>query len=92
MVFSLTQDIATQEMHLEIATIRKTMFKRSENRTEQTFYSLWDQYNWSGFEQNDKIFQFEGQIENIVSFKLYPNTLTYFRMAQILVLKATQTT
>lgn len=68
MVFSLTQDITTQEMHLEIATIRKTMFKRSENTTEQTFYSLWDQYHWSGFEQNNNIFQFEAQIENTCQF------------------------
>lgn len=69
MVFSVTQDIATQEMYLEIATIRKIMFKRSENRSEQTFCSLWEQYHWSGFEQNNNnIVQFEAQIENTCQF------------------------
>lgn len=40
MVFSLMLGVAAQEMHLQIATIRKIMFKRSEHRPEQISYSL----------------------------------------------------
>lgn len=65
MVFSLMQDVTTREMHLAIATVRKTVFKRRENRSEQTFYSPSDHYHWSVLEQNgSNIVQFEAQIEN----------------------------
>lgn len=65
MVFSLMQDVTTQEMHLATAAVRKIVFKRKENRSEQTFYSPSDQYHWSVLGQNsNNIVQFEAQIEN----------------------------
>lgn len=93
MVFSLMQDVATQEMHLEIATIRKIMFKRSENRSEETFIH----FEISTIAQTLSrttitLFHLRAKVKILPSFKLYPNRHPYFRMAQVLVLNATQAT